>query len=176
MMIRHTLRRLALTLLAATIAAVLLRTQLSSALVTRGDALAYWGLQDAARSAYEKALFFDPRNGVATDRFGFSASMTRDSSVLRRCVSVASRYLTKAPGDAAVLMDRALCFQHQRSLGPAIRDFCRAGKASRDARAYMFAALDERALHRSAEARQLLEEALAVNPQFLPARRELART
>ena len=175
-MISHGLRKLTLALFATAVSAVILRADLSSALVTRGDALAYFGQRDAARSAYAKALFFDPRNAVAADRYAFDAAMTYDSQTLRGCISIASRYLAKAPRDGAVLMDRALCYQHERCLELAVVDFRRAGEVARDARAFMFAALDERALHRPAAARELFEKALATDPSFLPARRELART
>ncbi len=168
-------RRVTCALLAITVAGSLLRAQISSALVTRGDGLAYWGRQDAARTAYIKALFFDPRNGVAVDRYAFNAAMTSDRDVLRSCVVVASRYLAEVPADAAVMMDRALCFQHQGLLLPAIADFRRAGEAGRDARAFMFAALDEHTLRQPGAARQLLQKAVAVDPLFLPAQRELAR-
>lgn len=176
MMDPRALRKVAIVIISLSISCALLRTQLSSALVTRGDALAYWGDQNEARAAYKKALFFDPLNGVAADRYAFSASMTSDRQILESCVAVASTYLLRAPDNSAILMDRALCYQHQRFLAAAIKDFSRVGETARDARAFMFAALDERVLHQSLRARRLLRKAVLVDPQFLPARRELGNS
>lgn len=167
--------RVALTVVAIACSLVLLRGQLSSALVTRGDALAYWGVRDEARLMYARALFFDDTNGVAADRYVFDAALSKNAVVLRDGVTVASAYLARVPDDGAVLMDRAMCYQHEGSLKAAIPDFERAGRYDRDPRALMFAALDERASHHRPRARLLLRAAIALDHNFGPARLELAR-
>lgn len=168
--------RLVLTVFAIACSAVLLRGQLSSALVTRGDAFAYWGERDEARVMYARALFFDERNRVAADRYVFDAALSKKELVVRNGVAVANAYLARVPDDAAVLMDRAMCYQREGSLRSAIADFERAGRYQADPRALMFAALDERALGHRLRARVLLRAATALDHHFAPARLELART
>lgn len=168
--------RVALAIYAVGCAALLLHGQLSSALVSRGDALAYWGRRDQARLMYARAIFFDGRNRVAVDRYVFDAALSKNPAILRGGVVIANEYLTKSPDDGTILMDRALCFQHERSFAAAIADFQRAGQLERDPRAFMFAALDERAFRQRGRARALLRAAIALDRHFKPAQLELART
>ncbi len=168
--------RILLTTVAILFAALLLRGQLSSALVTRGDALAYWGAHNDARVMYARALAFDETNRIAADRYAFAAAISNNSDAIRGGIEVASRYLTRFPDDGVVLMDRALCYQHQGKLAAAIADFQRSGRIERDPRAFMFAALDERALHHASRARAFFRTAIVVDPQFTPARFRAART
>ncbi len=168
--------RTVLTTFALIVAGILLRAQLSSALVTRGDSLAYWGERSQARAMYARALVLDRTNRVAADRYAFDASISNNASVIRSGVTVASRYLSRNPDDGILLMDRALCYQHEGTLARAIADFQRAGRIEHDPRAFMFAALDERTLRHSGRARRLLKDAIALDPTFQPARVELART
>lgn len=168
--------RVTLTIVAVGCAALLLRGQLSSALVSRGDSLAYWGERDQARSMYARAIAFDEKNRVAVDRYVFDAALSKNASSLRDGVAVASQYLMRSPDDGTILMDRAMCFQREGSFASAIADFQRAGQIERDPRAFMFAALDERALHHGGNARTLLRAAIALDRHFEPALLELTRT
>ncbi len=125
---------------------------------------------------YQRALFVDPHNGVAADRYAFAAAISHDPTLERAGVLVASRYLMTSPDDASVLMDRALCYQHLRAIRAAIMDFERAAGLSHDARALLFAALDERLLNHFDRARALLRRATLFDHTFQPLRRDIART
>jgi tetratricopeptide (TPR) repeat protein len=171
--VRSLARRLGLVLGAIVLAAILLRGSLSSALVSRGDALAYSGNAGRAAVMYRRALWFDAGNGAAVDRYVFAAIVSHDRRALGRGVDIASSYLLRNPGDATVRMDRALCFQRLQKRRAAAEDFELAGRALRDARALMFAALDERAMRERRGARRLLVLALEADPGFLPAKRAL---
>ncbi|MBV8639365.1 MAG: hypothetical protein JO322_14895 [Candidatus Eremiobacteraeota bacterium] len=168
--------RVVLATLGIAFATVLLRAQISSALVTRGDGLAYWGDRKEARASYARALFFDETNRVAADRYVFDAALSDDPADFRSGIAVASRYLVHFPLDGVLLMDRGLCEQREGSLTSAIVDFQKAGNIERDPRPLMFAALDERALHHLGRARMLLRSAIALDHRFEPARSALMRT
>ncbi len=168
-------RRAVLIAAALSASAVVLHAQLSSALVTRGDALAYWGSTPRARLMYERALWFDRDNGTAADRLVFAAMMSHEATLLREGVDVATDYLSRHPNDSALRMDRALCEQRLGRLAAAARDFEGAARARRDPSAMMFAALDERRLSRIGRSRLLLKAALAFDPSFAPARVALRR-
>jgi tetratricopeptide (TPR) repeat protein len=167
------LRRIGLIVFAIGVVAFVLRPQLSSALLTRGDALAFWGQASDARRLYARALAFDPNNVVAADRYAFSAAISHDADLSDAGVVIATRTLQHAPHDASLLMDRALCYQHLRRYAEAIADFERSAMTSHDPRALMFAAIDERRLHGERQAHRLLLEAVALDPRFTPARRAL---
>lgn len=168
-------RRALLVFTAIATAALVLHVQLSSALVSRGDALAYSGSTSRALVMYERATWFDRDNGSAADRLAFAAMLSHDPSRLHDGVRIASGFLARHPGDGTLLMDRALCEQRLGTLAAAAKDFERAGRARRDPSAMMFAALDERRLARIERSHVLLEEALAFDPSFAPARQALAR-
>jgi tetratricopeptide (TPR) repeat protein len=169
-------RRVAVVVTALVVAAVVLRPQLSSALLTRGDTLAYWGYRQEARRAYERALAFDASNGAAADRLVFDSAVSGDRDAIGEGVAAATRFLALQPHDAAVLMDRAFCYQHLGAYELAADDFYSAGVIARDARALMFAALDKRRLRDDVGSRRLLREAVAVDPRFVPAARALRRS
>lgn len=167
--------RVTIALVAIFTAAILLHSQLSSALVTRGDSLAYWGEPSEARAMYARALFFDATNGTAADRYVFDSAISRDPVVVRSGVAVASVYLASFPNDGVVSMDRALCYQREGALTAAIADFRLSARIEKDPRALMFAALDERKLRHFDLAHALLKAAIGLDPKFEPARLELAR-
>ena len=169
------IRSFALVIVALAIATLLLHRQISSALVARGDALAYVGSAAHAGALYARAVWFDRDNGVAVDRLAFRAVLSSDRNDLDTALAVSDAYLDRHPADVAVRMDRALCFQREHAFARAEADFIAVGRRTRDPRALMFAALDARALHHPALARSLLALAVRVDATFLPARRALAR-
>lgn len=168
-------RRLMLAAFALMTAALLLRTQISSALVTRGDTLSYWGLQQEARNAYARALVFDPANDVAADRFAFNAVTSHERAVIADAVSVLNRALDREPYSSVLRMDRAMAYHQLGNYRPAIADFFVVAKDTRDPRALMFAAFDERRLRRLDASRRLLRQAVALDPDYLPAVRAFAK-
>lgn len=167
-------RRSTLVVTAIGLATFLLHVQLARALVIRGDALDYVGQTDAARTMYARALFFDPRSVVAADRYALSALLSHRRGTLVQGVAVATRFLGIDPDDAAIRFDRALCFQRLGDVRAAAVDFARVGKQTRDARALMFAALDERRIGEFKRSRRDIAQAVADEPAFVPARRMLA--
>ena len=168
-----TVRKGSVAMLAVALAAMLLRPQLSSALVSRGDDLAYAGNAVRARAMYRRARAFDRSNGIAEDRLIFAELMTHDRSRIRIAVADASVYLSRVPSDVTIRMDRALGYQMLKAYDAASRDFARVGEATRDARSLTFAGID--ALHAGKEerARVWLLEALRLAPRDEPARRAL---
>lgn len=174
-MMTATLRRLSLIIIAIAVSAALLHRELSSALVWRGDTLAYWGDSASARGAYRRALFFDSSNGVAADRLVFSEAISHVPMLLRDGASDASAFLRGAPSNDSVRFDRALCYQKLGDLALAAADFEAVGNHARSVRALMFAALDRGRLGERRRSRSLLRLALMQDPQFAPARDALAR-
>lgn len=169
---RELVRRLAVVIIGIVAAAVIVRPAVSSALVTRGDELAFRGDVERAREMYRRALLADANNVVAADRYVFSAMMSHRVPLLEAGIAVASASLTRSPRDIAMHMDRALCEQALHRLSSAAVDFEFAGTHARDPRAMTFAALDVANEHK-ARALQLLRIALGFDPKFLPARRDL---
>jgi hypothetical protein len=169
-------RRLLIVVVAVGLAALLLHPQISAALVTRGDTLAYWGNTRAAMAEYERALLFDRGNVVAADRYAFDASLTRDPKVMARATSLTESLAETNGGIPELLFDRALCFQRLGNYSVASKEFARAGRALHDPRAMMFAALDQRQLRNMHQFRSLLREAVAFDRAFTPASRDLALT
>lgn len=171
----HPVRRIGVIVLALAIATILLRAQVSSALVARGDALALFNRPRDARAIYARALMFDPGNSSAADRLAFAAAMGNDVPLLTSCIAIAGAVISRDPENGPLLMDRALCYQRLRRYALAIDDFRRVGRLLHDPRALMFAALDEGRLDNRRTSRQLLLEALAYDRRFMPAAAALAR-
>jgi Flp pilus assembly protein TadD len=170
----NTLRRLLLVVTALLLAAPLLRPAMSSALVTRGDALLF--ARDArARAKYALALRFDPGNTVAADRYVFSAFLSRKPSQLEDAVGVAGAVLRKRPNEAILRMDRALCLQLLRRYALAARDFELVGRERHDVQALALAAADQRLGGNAAKGRQLLLIAATIDPHYMPVRVALER-
>lgn len=169
-----TFRRLLLVVTALLLAAPLLRPAMSSALVTRGDALLF--VRDSrARAKYTLALRFDSGNTVAADRYIFSAFLSRKPSDLVDAVRVAAVVLRKRPDEAIVRMDRALCLQLLRQYALAAQDFELVGRERDDVQALALAAADQRLSGNTAKARQLLLVAQAIDPHYMPVRVALER-
>ncbi len=166
-------RRLLLISLALACATLLLRPQLSLALVTRGDDLGYAGKPERALVMYQRALALDSTNVVAADRAVFELMMSHDSSKLGDAIAIATQALRRAPHDGTIEMDRALCYQVLHEYDSALVDFSDVGSRRHDVRALTFAGIDAMRLHRRAQARHLLRLAVAFDRTFAPARRAL---
>lgn len=172
----ETLRRLALVAIALGISAVILRPQLASSLVIRGDDFAYRGNLQRAREMYQRAMWVNSDDGTAVDRYAFSALLSHEPHLLRAGVATASRYLAGHQDDATVLMDRGLLLQTLHNYAQAEGDFARVGALTHDARALTFAGFN--ALHAGdhRDARAYFARASAIDPSFIPAKRGLARS
>jgi len=168
------LRRLIVVAAALILAAPLLRPAISSALVTRGDALLYAN-DDRARDKYALALRLDAGNVVAADRYVFSAFLSRKPTELERAVRMAGVVLRRLPGNAAVRMDRALCLQLLKRYVQAEADFEAVGRERSDVQALALAASDARIIGDSAKARRLLRAAERIDPHYIPVRLNLKR-
>jgi tetratricopeptide (TPR) repeat protein len=148
----------------------LLHAQLASALVTRGDDLAYMGDVGAARVMYGRALAFDPGDATAADRFVFSSILSHRQVELGEGASVATRFLDRDPSNATVRMDRALCYERLHDDWRAIADFRIVGRRTKDGRALTFAALLLARHHDFEGARIALHDAIRLDPAFRLAR------
>lgn len=169
---KATLRNVAVVGCALAISALVLRPQVSSALVTRGDELSLRGDAARARVLYRRAYALDNGNLAALDRFAFAAMMSHDRSQVAAAIGLVTSRLGRDGDDANLRMDLALCEQDLNMRREAERDFERIGMQRHDARALTFAALDTSNMPYS---RALLARAIAYDPGFLPARRDLAR-
>jgi len=166
------MRKVAVVGCALTISAMVLRPQVSSALVTRGDDLAYRGDAARARMMYARALALDTNNLAALDRFAFSAMMSHDRLQVSLAIPLLNPVLARHPSEVNLRLDRALCEQALNRRADAARDFEYIGLRTRDARALTFAALDTNDRTR---ARALLDRAIAYDPRFIPALKDLTR-
>lgn len=163
-------RRACVAALALTLAAPLLRTPMSFALIARGDDFLYRGKPQRAVGYYERAIALDPPNEVAVDRFAFFALETGDRANIERSLRAANRFL-KERDDANVRADRALCDLRLRRYGEAAVDFAIAGRALRDPRYLTFAGWAAFYAGRRTQARAMWNEAGAFG--FQPARAAL---
>ena len=171
---RQSVRRLCLVLLSVAVAAIVLRPQVSSALVSRGDDLQYSGDVSRALAMYRRALSVDRDNTIAADRFAFLSMTTHAPENEETGLRLVTEVLARHPGLIALRYDRALCAHALRRYDQAARDFEAVGLRARDPRALTFAALDFRREH-IRRARELLRLAIRFDPHFEPARRDLAR-
>ena len=171
---RSSLRRLLLVLIALACAWPMLRPAISSALVTRGDALLY-ARDTRAQIKYRLALQIDPGNIVAADRYVFAAFLLRTNAELEDGVRVADLVLLNYPGAIRVRMDRALCLQRLRKYALAERDFERVGEQRGDVQALALAASDAARSSDSAKAKRLLRLAERIDPKYTPVRVALTR-
>jgi Tfp pilus assembly protein PilF len=169
------LRRLAVASTGITLAAILLRGQISSALVVRGDDLNYRGDGARARLMYTRAIAVDPSNGVAVDRFAFAAVIAHRQELRTPAIRVATAYLRRHPNDSRVLTDRALLYQAEQAYVQACRDFSSAAMLDGDVQAFTFAGFDALHAHLPRLASADFARALASDPHFIPARRGLER-
>lgn len=167
------MRRLAVAAFALAVTGTLLRSQLSAALTVRGDDLLYQSDQGRALQFYRRALFFDPGNATAVDRYVFVSMMAHRPTLLARAILVGSAYLAKHANDLTILMDRALCEDLLLRYRSAESDFARVGLASRDPRALVFAGYAALREGRRARAHRWWRAALAVSSGYPPALRAL---
>jgi tetratricopeptide (TPR) repeat protein len=172
---RLSLRRIALALIAVLCTIPIVRPSISSALVTRGDAMLF-ARDPRAQEKYQLALAIDPANVDAADRYVFAAFLSRKASELEAGVQLAGTVLAHDPEDATLRMDRALCLQVLKRYAAARADFEWIGKHRGDVQALALAAADARNSGRQKDARRLLLLAHRVDPTYVPVRLALARS
>jgi tetratricopeptide (TPR) repeat protein len=172
---RLSTRRLAVVALALVFAVPMLRPALSSALVTRGDALLYTR-DERAKEKYRLALALDNANVSAADRYVFVAFLSHKRGELEDGIRLAGTVLARYPGDTTLRMDRALCLQLLRRYASARMDFERVGKERADVQALALAAADAKRLGDAAGAYRLLLLAQRIDATYVPVRIALARS
>lgn len=172
---RLSLRRLTLVLTALFSAIPIVRPAISSALVTRGDAMLF-ARDPRAQEKYRLAFAIDPSNIGAADRFVFAAFLSRKARELEDGVQLAGTVLARDPGNATLRMDRALCLHLLKRYATARADFEWVGKRRGNVQALALAAADARKCGRPEEARRLLLLAHREDPTYLPVRLALARS
>jgi tetratricopeptide (TPR) repeat protein len=171
---RRSLRRLSVACIALALAVPLVRPAISSALVTRGDALLY--ARDArAKEKYRLALEIDPANVDAADRYLFVSFLSRDPQDLDDGIHLATTILAYDRGDATLRMDRALCLQLRGRYAQARVDFERVGKERGDVQALVLAAADAKRVGDAHAGHRLLLLAHRLDPKYAPVRIALAR-
>ena len=170
-----TKRKALVVAVALTVAAIALRPQISSALVVRGDELAYRGDVARALVMYGRAIAFDRNNESAVDRYTFEGALSHKPALERRAIGISSAYLRQDPQDATVLADRALCYAILRDYVRAERDFARAGELARDTRSLTFAGFAALRANRREAARTHFLSALHIDETYEPAARGLVR-
>lgn len=169
-------RRGLIAALALVISAVILRPQLSNALVIRGDDLAYGGQALKARRMYVRAIVLDPENATAVDRLAFAEIISHRSREVRDAINGTSAYLDRHRSDAIILADRALGFQVLHDYRSAQRDFQLAGRLTRNPQTLTFAGFAALHARDGVDARKSFRAALIIDPSYVPARRGLARS
>jgi len=166
-------RRVVLALSGVIVSGFLLRTQVSQALVIRGDERLYRGSAVEALTYYRRAIAADPLDGSAVDRFAFGAISLRERRLVREAIVVTSEYLRRRPSDDEVRMDRAMALRLLGDWTRAADDFERVGVRRRDATALTFAGYAALALHQRSRAIACWRRALSVDGNFLAARHAL---
>jgi tetratricopeptide (TPR) repeat protein len=168
------LHRASLIAIALLLAIPLLRPALSSALVSRGDALLY-ARDPAATTMYRRAVDVDADDDLAADRYAFAALLSHRRSQVEDAIRVVGVALRSTPNDAKLRMDEALCLQTLKYYASAENDFAQVALQTNDVEAFLFAADDERKLSRIAIARRFLVDAVRIDPSYIPARLALRR-
>ena len=168
-------RRCALALAGVACAGVLLRAHVAAALVTRGDDLLRAGDSGGAVRSYARAEWLDERSAVAADRLAFALLLRRGSGDAARAFAAAGAALSTHPGEPALLADRGFAALRLGRWRSAERDFAAAAPAARDPRYAHLAA--RMALRRgdASAARRHLDDALAIDRGYAPARALMAR-
>ena len=137
--------------------------------MTRGDDALRNGDAAAAVRAYTRAVRFDPRSTVASDRLAFFLALRHDRADAERAIAVATAGLESHAG-ASLYADRAFAEMQLRRWAAAGGDFARAGALARDARYdHLAGRMALRGGDRAA-ARRYAERAIAADPSFAPAR------
>jgi tetratricopeptide (TPR) repeat protein len=168
-------RRLLLCGIALCVGALLVRPQISSALVVRGDEMTMRANIPRALEFYRRAIWFDSSNGVAVDRFAFTAMMSHDRQDIGAAVAMTTTNLHRDPENRVLLFDRAMCERILDRQAQAERDFANLGRLARDPQAYTFAGFAAQRMGQSARAQRWWRLALSIRPSFVPAIRALAR-
>ncbi|MFN2461193.1 MAG: hypothetical protein ABR591_10965 [Candidatus Velthaea sp.] len=168
-------RRVAICIIALSIAAVLFRCQIGSALVLRGDEAAQAGNTGRAIALYRRALVFNASDGIAADRLAFALLARRGAGDARAAVDIATAALRRTPNDPALLVDRALGERRLARLSAAESDFSRAADAARDARYAHFAGTVALARGHRRSAIAHFRTALKADAAFRPARSALRK-
>jgi tetratricopeptide (TPR) repeat protein len=169
------LRRTLLALTGVAISALLLRPQISDALVVRGDEFLYRSLPSRALAYYGRALAVDGDDAAAADRFAFVSMMLRDRAALNESLRVTSAYLIRHPEDSVVRMDRAMAYRAAGIPRGALDDFALVGARTGDARALTFAGYAADGLGERSLARRFWRAAIGSQPGFPPAVHALER-
>lgn len=126
-------------MLSIVIASLLLRTQIADALVLRGDEFLVRNDLTRARTHYWRALWIDGASSAAVDRTIYVAVLLRNPAELNHAIALASAFLRRFPGDAAIRADRGLCYLLVRRYSLAAEDYSRAAHETRDPQIRMFA-------------------------------------
>jgi tetratricopeptide (TPR) repeat protein len=166
-------RRFGIAALALVTAALLFRSQLAAALVTRGDDLLRTGDVDGAVSRYLRAVALDPHATLAVDRVAFFLLVRRRPGDARHALTIAAAGLRAQPNDPQLLADRGFAAQRLARWREAEGSFAAAARVAHDPRyAHLAARMAQRA-HLTHVARRDLLLALALDPRYAPARAAL---
>jgi len=160
-------RRLAITALALLIAAQLFRTQVSLALVGRGDDFLYRSQIDQAIRYYQRAVVVDPHSAVAADRLAFFSMHSNTKASSEDAVRISTRFLEQGD-DTSIRADRGLAYLKLHRYNAATSDFEAVAFKTRDPRYFRFAASAAWRANRVSEARRLWNAARAAG--YRPAR------
>jgi tetratricopeptide (TPR) repeat protein len=165
-------RRFGLAAASVLVASVVFRSQLSDALIVRGDDQLRFGDRRDAIRYYDRALRIAPRSAVAADRLAFVMALQHDRFSLEEALRIATQGLEHAPTSLALRADRAFAEMRLGRTHAAALDFAVAGEQGHDARYASFAARLARKSGDRVLAQRQLHEALRDDPTFAPARLE----
>jgi len=168
-------RRLTLAAIGIGVSALLLHSQLSESLITRGDEYAYRGNLHRSSEMYHRALWLDPNNEIAVDRIAFNALLTHHRDMASNAIATITAFLSQHAASSTILMDRAMLLQIARRYRAAEHDFAVVGREMRDPRALTFAGFAAYHVGAVQRARQHWRDAIAIDPAFVPARRAMER-
>jgi hypothetical protein len=166
-------RRCVLAAVSLAFAAALFRTQVASALVTRGDDLLRDGNVDGAVRSYSRARRLDAGSAVAADRLAFYLVLRGRDGDAALAYSIAGDALLFAPRDPALLADRGFAAERLARWASAESSFAAAGSAARDPRYFHLAARMAQRAHDAFAFRRDLRDALAFDASYSPARAAL---
>jgi Flp pilus assembly protein TadD len=166
-------RRCVLAAVSLVFAAALFRTQVASALVTRGDDLLRDGNVEGAVRSYSRARWLDAGSAVAADRLAFYLVLRGRDGDAALAYSVAGDALRFSPRDPQLLADRGFAAERLARWRSAESSFAAAGSASHDPRYLHLAARMAQRAHDGVAFRRDLRDALAFDASYSPARAAL---